>query len=195
MSSMLVVALTATTRRLPARAAPSAIASSPSGWTARWRPIGPIITGAAIGAPRTRRRGADRGHVDEDARAQPSSAGRPLRYRDAKPVAGTGTDPFVGRRADNIAGDLAVSRAAQGVPRADRSSGRTLGSASIPRSPDGRACREHVDCQQSRFCVAGESSRRRGLNGETRERPGEPPTRRAASPPSRGPARAPRPGS
>ncbi len=53
MSSMLVVALTATTRRLPARAAPSAIASSPSGWTARWRPIGPIITGAAIWAPRT----------------------------------------------------------------------------------------------------------------------------------------------
>ena len=51
MSSMLVVALTATIIRLPARAAPAAIASSPSGWTAFWSPTGPTMTGAETVAP------------------------------------------------------------------------------------------------------------------------------------------------
>ena len=51
MSSMLVVALTATVIRLPARAAPAAIASSPSGWTAFWSPTGPTTTGAETVAP------------------------------------------------------------------------------------------------------------------------------------------------
>jgi hypothetical protein len=58
---MLVVAFTATTRRLPARAAPRAIATSPSGWIARWRPTGPIT----IGADTVVLTGVDRATVDE----------------------------------------------------------------------------------------------------------------------------------
>ena len=54
-----------------------------------------------------RRLGPDRGDVDEDARAQPSPAEGRLVVA-LETVSRTGTDPLVGRGADDIAGDLAV---------------------------------------------------------------------------------------